>query len=198
MKTSTSLLVAAGAVIAIVGIGSAVYADSGWRGHGFGPCREGGWHGMMRGPMGGRFDQFGGPGGGMMGPMMIKRVFELADADKDGKLTQAEIDAARTQRFESHDANGDGKLSLAEFESLFAEVTEPVTVRAFQFLDPDGDAQITMEEFAKPGARLVERFDRNGDGALSSDDRPDGYGPGRHGFGPRFRMQPGQPQGDDN
>ncbi len=206
MKTSTSLLVAAGAVIAVVGIGSAVYADSGWRGHGFGPCREGGMHGMMRGSMGGRFGEFGGPGG-MMGPMTIKRVFELADANKDGKLTQEEIDAARTQRFQSHDANGDGKLSLGEFEALFAEFIQPMTVRAFQFLDPDGDAEITMEEFSEPGARLVERLDRNGDGTLSIEDRRDGSGPGsfgRGGFGPgghgpRFRMQQdGPPQRNDN
>lgn len=206
MKTSTSLLIAAGAVIAVVGIGSTVYADSGWRGRGAGPCGESSMRGPMRGPMGGGFAGHrggpdrggpgrvgpdGGPFSGMMGPMVIKRVFELADTDEDGKLTQEEIDAARTKRFESHDTDNDGKLTLSEFEALFAEMTEPMTVRAFQFLDPDGDAVITKAEFEKPGAKLVERFDRNGDGVLSPDDRRPGFGPGE----PRGRRHDGKRRG---
>ncbi|WP_436644085.1 EF-hand domain-containing protein [Microbaculum sp. FT89] len=205
MKTSTTLLVAAGAVLAVIGVGSAVYADSGWRGHGFGPCRDGGMRGMMHGehgPMGDRFGgHFSGQMGGMTGPMVAKRMFELADTDKDGKLTQAEIDAARTQRFETYDTNGDGKLSLTEFGALFSEITEPATVRAFQFLDPDGDAEITKEEFDKPGTRLVERFDRNGDGVLSRDDRPHGFDRvrgGHGGYGPKDGMRRGPQQGTDN
>lgn len=205
MKTSTKLLAAAGAVLAVVGIGSAVYADSGWRGHGFGPCRDGGMRGMMHGERGrmghGVGGHFGGPMGGMMGPMVAKRMFELADTDKDGKLTQAEIDAARTQRFDTYDTNGDGKLSLTEFSALFSEITEPATVRAFQFLDPDGDAEITKEEFDTPSTRLVERFDRNGDGVLSRDDRPGDFDRGRDsrgGYGPKDGMRRGPQHGTDN
>ena len=214
MKTSTTLLIAAGAVLAVVGVGSAVYADSGGRGHGPSHCRgdmrgpgprgpgmrgpgmqgqgfgpmHGSMHGPMpgHGPMGGHFaGPMGGPMGGMMGPMIITRVFELADTDKDGKLTQEEIDTARTKRFESHDANGDGKLTLDEFTALFAEITAPATGRVFQVLDPDGDAAITMEEFEKPSAKVVEKFDRNGDGVLSRDDR--GFGPGQ---GSQFQHGP--------
>ncbi len=49
---------------------------------------------MGNGPMGGHVaGPMGGPMGGMMGPMIITRVCELADTDKDGKLTQEEIDA---------------------------------------------------------------------------------------------------------
>jgi hypothetical protein len=212
VKTSTSLLIAAGAVVAVVGVGSTVYADSGWRGQGHGPCREDSrnWHdsdmrgpgprgpmqgspmqGAMRGPMGGPgFMAAHGPMGGMMGPMVVKRVFQLADTDKDGKLTQEEIDAARTARFEAHDTNGDGKLTLDEFQGLFAEVTEPATVRVFQFLDPDGDAAITKDEFDRPSDRIVQKFDRNGDGVLSPADR--GYGPR-----PGPKAGPG-PKSDDN
>jgi Ca2+-binding EF-hand superfamily protein len=54
-------------------------------------------------------------------------------------------------------------------------VTSPVTVRAFQFLDPDGDAAITKAEFEKPGSRIVEFLDRNGDGAISMEDRREAF-----------------------
>ncbi|MFC3132456.1 EF-hand domain-containing protein [Microbaculum marinum] len=121
---------------------------------------------------------------GMMGPMIMKRAFQLADADKDGRLTDAEIDSARTAQFDKHDANGDGRLTLEEFDSLLRELTQPVAVRAFQFLDPDGDAVITKEEFDGPTTRIVRFLDRNEDGALSIDDRPDfhrgGFSHGRY------------------
>jgi len=129
-------------------------------------------HPMWRGDRGpsGAFGPGFGPGAGHSGTMM-GLMFEEADADKDGKLTQAEIDAYRDARFTRYDANSDGKLSLDEFEGLLQEITKPMTVRAFQMHDPDGDAAITKEEFDRPTAGLVERLDRDDDGALSRDDR---------------------------
>ena len=44
------------------------------------------------------------------------------------------------------DADTDGNLSLEEFQALWAEITKPLAVRAFQFLDPDGDAAIAKAE----------------------------------------------------
>lgn len=185
MKTSTTVLIAVGAVLAVVGIGSVVYADANWRGPGQG----------VHGPAAGMFGRGGGPGGGgpgdcgplggMLGGIVVKRAFELADTDQDRKLTQVEIDAARAERFAAYDADKDGRLTLTEFEALFNEVTQPATVRAFQFLDPDGDAEITLAEYEKPGARIVEMLDRNKDGTLSREDR-----------GEPFRS--GHRPGDDN
>ncbi len=98
-------------------------------------------------------------------------MFDAVDADGDGKLTQAEIDKARNDRHAAHDANGDGNLSLEEFGGLWRETTRPLTVRAFQTLDTDGDAIITRAEFDRPLAGIVERLDRDGDGSLSMRDR---------------------------
>ena len=98
-------------------------------------------------------------------------VFEAVDADGDGKLTQAEIDKLRNDRHAAHDANGDGNLSLEEFAGLWHETTRPLTVRAFQTLDTDGDAVITRAEYDRPLAGIVERLDRDGDGSLSMKDR---------------------------
>jgi Ca2+-binding EF-hand superfamily protein len=97
------------------------------------------------------------------------------DADGDGRLTQAEIDTARTERFAKYDGNGDGALSLEEFSGLFQEVSRPMMVRAYQKLDPNGDASVTADEFDRPFSNLVERHDRDGDGALSPSDMKRGH-----------------------
>ena len=44
-------------------------------------------------------------------------------------------------------------------------------VRSFQRLDEDGDATVTLDEYVAPMSKIVERRDRNGDGALSREDR---------------------------
>ncbi|MDP6952973.1 MAG: hypothetical protein QGF53_09465 [Alphaproteobacteria bacterium] len=118
---------------------------------------------------------YGGGCGGMAGKMLGSHVVDRFDSDGDGRLTQAEIDAARADHMARFDADGDGALTLQEFEGLFHELTQPVTVRAFQMLDPDGDASISAEELDKRLARAVARHDRNGDGALSPEDMRRGH-----------------------
>lgn len=50
------------------------------------------------------------------GEMMIERMLDRADENGDGKLSFAELDAARPDRmFDQMDANGDGKISEMEF-----------------------------------------------------------------------------------
>jgi hypothetical protein len=147
MKTSTKTAIAAGAVAVI---GTLLLAGASQAGSG-GDCR-------------GR-PFVGGPG--MFGPPDMLDAF---DANADGRLTQAEIDAALTERFAKYDSNGDGALSVDEFEGLFTEVARPMIVRAYQRLDPDGDAAVTADEFERPFANIVKRHDRDGDGALSKDD----------------------------
>ena len=106
-------------------------------------------------------------------------LFDAVDGDGDGKLTQAEIDKARNDRHAAHDADGDGNLSLEEFAGLWYATTRPLTVRAFQMLDTDGDAIVSRAEYDRPLAGIVERLDRNRDGGLSIRDRWDDDDDGR-------------------
>ncbi len=145
-RTKTVIGVAVAAVVATVAVAGVVQAA-----RGYGGC------------------------GGMAGKMIGHHVVERFDTDGDGRLTQAEIDAARADHMARFDANSDGALTLEEFEGLFHELTQPVTVRAFQMLDPDGDASISADELDKRLARAVARHDRNGDGALSPDDMRRGH-----------------------
>ena len=107
------------------------------------------------------------------GPLALTamEVFEAADADGDGRLSQAEIDALRNDLLAAHDADGDGNLDLEEFAGLWQETTRPLTVRIFQMLDTDGDAIVTRAEYDRPLAAIVTRLDRDGDGGLSITDR---------------------------
>lgn len=132
-----------------------------------------------------------GGGMGMLRGFGAEQVLREVDTDRDGRITQAEIDAAVNARFTRFDADANGRLSLAEFGALWADITRPAAVRAFQFLDTDGDAAVTKAEVDERFGRVVQRFDRNGDGALSPQDRgPRDRGP--HDRGPHDRGQQGR------
>lgn len=122
-----------------------------------------------------------GPGRGPAGMMMP--ILREADANDDGAITQAEIDAWVDSKVAAADADGDGNLSLAEFEAVWLSVTRPRMVDAFQALDEDGDATVTAAEVDERVGGIVARMDRNDDGQLDRDDRGRGW---RHGGdGPR-------------
>jgi hypothetical protein len=120
-----------------------------------------------------------GPHMGMMGGMGAE-LLQNVDKNGDGALSQDEINAAVDGRFVEFDVNKDGKLSLEEFRALWAEITRPIAVRAFQFLDPNGDAAIEKQELDDRFGHVVARFDRNDDGMLSPADRP------HHTWGPHW------------
>ena len=132
-----------------------------------------------RGGHGGRHDDdrrgHGERRGGGMGGEMFRQVFDAADADGDGTVTAAEIDAYRTAQIGAVDASGDGSLSIEEFDELYRSLTRTRMVDIFQDLDADGDGQITPAEIDTRMARLIERLDRDGDGSITMQ-RP-GQGP---------------------
>jgi hypothetical protein len=122
---------------------------------------------------------FGHHGGPFL--MVADEMLGSVDTNSDGALTQQEIDAAVTARYAAFDADKDGKLSLDEFQALWADLTRPIAVRAFQFLDPNGDGVVERTEADRRFGSLVARLDRNNDAKLSPEDRPHG-GLGHHGW----------------
>lgn len=149
MKASVKMALATGAVAVAGGLflaGSSL-AEGGFGGHRFG---------------------MGGPGGhGALLHEMLAKV----DTNTDGALSQEEIDGAVNARFAQFDADKNGDLSLQEFEALWADITRPMAVRAFQFLDPNGDAAVARSEIDERFGSVVARFDRNHDGVLNREDR---------------------------
>lgn len=156
-----------------------------------------------RGPM-------GGPMGGIEMGMDRGPRFDFAavDADKDGKVTEAELTAWRAAEAGKIDANKDGKLSAEELAAArVAEMTTRATEMATQMvanLDTDGDGLLTAAEMAaRPGpAMLFDRADADGDGAVTQAELDalraegpggegrggEGHGRGHHGGGHGWRF----------
>ena len=98
-------------------------------------------------------------------------MMERYDVNKDGKVTQAEIDQNRQQWLAQFDTDKNGMLSLEEFKQLWLKSRNQMMVREFHFFDRDGNAQVTLEEYQMPLADMVSERDTNNDGALGPDDR---------------------------
>ncbi|AKI00728.1 EF hand [Hoeflea sp. IMCC20628] len=129
------------------------------------------------------FRGHGGKHGKRGGRGMMHQILQKVDADGDGAVTQAEIDAFRSALVSEADASGDGNISIAEFETIYLQMVRNKMVDAFQRLDEDGDGMVTQAEMDEKFGNVVERMDRNDDGKLDRGDRRGGdrKGHGRDG-----------------
>ncbi|SFR10466.1 EF-hand domain-containing protein [Poseidonocella sedimentorum] len=129
-----------------------------------------GERGERRGP--GGFGKKGARMGGF-GPMGVNvaAIFAEIDADGDKSITQADIDAYRADKVASVDASGDGALDIEEFDDLYRSFTRERMVDIFQVFDADGDGSVSSEELDARLGNVVERMDRDDDGALTLQDR---------------------------
>src|SRR5215217_5281085 len=84
-------------------------AQSGMMGHG-GSMMGGGGGGM------GGMSQMGGMRGGMMGGHMMKVMFAIADTNGDGALSFDEVTAVHKRIFDVIDANKDGRVTPEELQ----------------------------------------------------------------------------------
>jgi len=118
----------------------------------------------------------GGPGG--FGGAMLMERFDEVDADGDGAVTEAELEAHAKARFDAADSNGDGKLDAAELEARAEQARQErlarMAARMIDRADSDGDGAITFAEAeaARPdrATRLFERADADDDGAISREE----------------------------
>lgn len=73
-----------------------------------------------------RRDMHGGPDGMMDGSW----IMDLADADKDGRLTEAEVTAAALARFDRLDRNKDGEVSAQERRAGWRKTRETIRLKS--------------------------------------------------------------------
>jgi Ca2+-binding EF-hand superfamily protein len=100
----------------------------------------------------------------------FQMMTERYDGNRDGKLSQEEIDANRTAWHGEFDTDKNAALSLQEFQGLWLKARNEEMVREFQRFDRDGNGQVTLDEYKQPLDNIVARMDRNGDGVLSFED----------------------------
>ena len=130
MKRSTLLALGAVATLGLAAVAVPVIAQQSGMG------MMGGHDGMMGGGMG---MMMGGAHGYAMATF---------DTNKDGTLSPEEMTAGIQAELKTYDTDANGTLSLDEFAVMHAAHTRPMTVRAFQMHDADGDAQVTEAEMA--------------------------------------------------
>ena len=118
-------------------------------------------------------------------------LFDRFDADGDGRITEAEVQAWRGSFFDIADGDVDGYVSRAELDAMreaASERAEEAAGRGYgprrrtgggmdrldpiQRYDADGDGRLSRAEFVEAPFQALERFDANGDGALSREELP--------------------------
>jgi Ca2+-binding EF-hand superfamily protein len=105
-------------------------------------------------------DCHAGKGGGRMSHL---------DADKDGKVTLAEIVQSKQSWLQDFDANKDGAVTRAELDAGFQARRTEHLEQMFAKQDADKDGVISREESALP-ARWFARVDANNDGKLTREE----------------------------
>ena len=99
--------------------------------------------------------------------------FETLDADGNGEVTKAEMQAAADARFASADTDGDGFLSV---EELTAQASERMGARIEKMIerrDANDDGKLSRDELRPNEERMEKRFariDADGNGAISKEE----------------------------
>ena len=96
-------------------------------------------------------------------------VLEKFDADKDGKLSKEERQAARAAREKEFDKDGDGKLSEEERKGMQEDGRKKLIAR----FDKDGDGKLSDEEKA-----AIPKAPKGGGGPEGGGPPPGGKPPG--------------------
>ena len=151
MKRSTKLALAAVASLGLAAVAVPVVAQQGQMQHG----------GMMDGGRG-MMGHHGGMMGGGMGMMGGAQSYAMTtfDTNKDGTLSPEEMTAGIQAELGTYDTDANDTLSLEEFAVMHAAHSRPMTVRAFQMHDADGDAQVTEAEMAAMAAMMQSHMSR--------------------------------------
>ena len=95
--------------------------------------------------------------------------FAELDADGDGQVTMQELAAMGAARFDAADSDGNGVLSAEEIQARAQEQVAKRVAGMIQRFDQDGDGALSRDEMPGPrrAGRMFERFDQDGSGGIS-------------------------------
>lgn len=82
----------------------------------------------------------------------ISKNFDALDADRDGRLSQAEMKNSVLDRLRAADTNQDGDIDRAE-----ADASLPRVARAFDRLDLNTDGKLSVEEVQQVASGFAGR-----------------------------------------
>lgn len=91
---------------------------------------------------------------------------QAMDADKDGAVTRAEIEAASAARAAEIDADGNGSISAAELLAWHDAQRQKRMEQRLAAMDSDGDGTVSVAEYEAASNWRLARLDRDGDGKI--------------------------------
>ncbi len=117
--------------------------------------------------------------------------FATLDANGDGQITAAEIEAQKATRFAEMDTDGNGEISLEEFSAKGSGKSGDHAdrhARFFALLDADNSGGLTQAEIESRrnidrSQMMLAMLDTNGDGQISQEEFEAGKGRGHGGKG---------------
>ena len=113
----------------------------------------------------GRWDRAFGPRHGM--------AFDRADADANGDVTFDEFAAAMNSRMGTVDADKDGRMTVAEIAAEIERMrAERMARRLLERFDADGDGALTAAEIEAHQKKMFARLDRDDDGKILEEELP--------------------------
>ena len=173
-QMSKKLLIGVSALVLITGMsGLAIARHGGHDGHKSHYCGKGGkhhgWHRGHRGKHGWRRGHHGKRWGHKFGGASIMKN---ADADKDGVITKAELEAASEKKFAEFDKDKNGEVTKEEVLAKIASHLEKRAARLTRRFDINQDGKVTTEEFNTFAGRKLYMFDLNDDGKIDKSEMP--------------------------
>jgi Ca2+-binding EF-hand superfamily protein len=108
------------------------------------------------------------------------RHFKMMDADGDGRISRAEHAAGARKMFDQSDANRDGVVTAAEMDAAALARGEKTSrddkssAEKIKVIDQDGDGRLSLAEHEAGTERMFAAMDKDADGFLSREENEAG------------------------